>query len=103
MTAPSNAAPGDTTLTATAATSVNATAEADRHGDVQVPYTSLGAAMNNVAICDDANPAGANFDGGGYSYSAQALAAVNLTPGQPVTHDDLASRGRTCPLPRRTT
>ena len=51
---------------------------------VTVPYSSLPAAFNNVAVSDDSNPAAANFDGGGYSYSAQALATVGITPGATV-------------------
>ncbi|MDX6346610.1 MAG: hypothetical protein QOF84_1400 [Streptomyces sp.] len=41
--------------------------------------------LNNKGIsADDTNPA-ANFDGGGYSYSAKALAAAGATPGATVT------------------
>ena len=56
-----------------------------------VPYPSWAAAINNTGISDDANPTGANLDGGGASYSAQALAAAtpSLTPGATVTHDGL--------------
>jgi hypothetical protein len=43
--------------------------------------------FNNSGISDDANPTGANFDGGGASYSAQALAAAGLTPSATITHD----------------
>ncbi len=56
-----------------------------------VPYASWAAAINNTGISDDANPTGANLDGGGASYSGQALAAAtpSLTPGATVTHDGL--------------
>jgi hypothetical protein len=59
---------------------------------VAVPYASFTAAYNNVGISDDANPTAGNLDGGGASYSAQALAAgtPSLTPGATVTHDRLA-------------
>jgi hypothetical protein len=56
-----------------------------------VPFPSWAAAINNTGISDDANPTGANLDGGGASYSAQALAAAtpSLTPGATVSHDGL--------------
>jgi beta-glucosidase len=55
------------------------------------PYASLPAAYNNVAISDDANPGAGNLDGGGASFSAQALANAtpSLTPGATFTHDGL--------------
>lgn len=48
-------------------------------------YDSFDKALNNRGISDDQNPAVANIDGSGYSYSAQALAAQHLTPGASVT------------------
>ncbi|HEX3617095.1 MAG TPA: GH92 family glycosyl hydrolase [Solirubrobacteraceae bacterium] len=42
---------------------------------------SLLAATNSAGISDDTNVGQANFDGGGASYSAQALAAQGWTPG----------------------
>jgi hypothetical protein len=56
-----------------------------------VPYASFAAAYDNTGISDDANPTTGNLDGGGASYSAQALAAAtpSLTPGATVTHDGL--------------
>jgi beta-glucosidase len=51
---------------------------------VQVAYSDLAAAFNTVGVTDDANPTPGNLDGSGYSYSAQALASVGVTPGQPV-------------------
>jgi predicted alpha-1,2-mannosidase len=45
---------------------------------------SLLTAFNNVGISDDSNVIG-NFDGDGFSYSQQALAAAGLVAGQPVT------------------
>jgi beta-glucosidase len=53
-----------------------------------VPYTSLAAAYDNKGISDNSDPAAANYDLGGDSYSAQALAAGTpnpLTPGGHVT------------------
>ena len=49
-----------------------------RPGDL-APYDNL------TAIGDDGSSARADFDGDGYSYSAQALAAAGLTPGATVT------------------
>ena len=49
------------------------------------PEGSLLASFNNNGIADDTAVNSANFDGGGYSYSAQALAAAGLNPGKPVT------------------
>src|SRR5262249_11236614 len=62
-----------------------------------VPYASWAAAINNTGISDDANPTGANLDGGGASYSGQALAAAPpvLRPGAPVPHDGLPFTGPT--------
>jgi hypothetical protein len=48
------------------------------------PITAL-APFNNEGVSGDASPAVANFDGGGRSYSANALAAAGFTPGQSVT------------------
>jgi predicted alpha-1,2-mannosidase len=42
---------------------------------------SLLAATDNAGISDDSNVGAANFDGGGASYSYQALAAQGWTPG----------------------
>jgi beta-glucosidase len=52
---------------------------------LQVAYADLPAAFNTVGVTDDANPKPGNFDGSGYSYSAQALASVGVTPGGAVT------------------
>jgi beta-glucosidase-like glycosyl hydrolase len=55
----------------------------------QVSYPTLANAFNNVSITDDTNRTPGNIDGGGSSFSAQALAAVGLTPGATFTHDGL--------------
>jgi beta-glucosidase len=52
---------------------------------VQIPYASVQAAFDSNAISDDGNISGANFDGNGNSYSAQALASAGLNPGGTVT------------------
>jgi hypothetical protein len=44
---------------------------------------------DNAGISDDSDTSCANYDGDGYSYSAQALAAAGLTPGGTVTADGL--------------
>jgi beta-glucosidase len=52
---------------------------------VTTPYTSWASAYNNTGISDDSDPTAANFDGSGYSFSAEQLAAVGITPGGTVT------------------
>jgi predicted alpha-1,2-mannosidase len=42
---------------------------------------------NNIGVSDDANMETANFDGVGFAYSAQALAAAGVTPGSTVSAD----------------
>ena len=49
----------------------------------EVPLNEL---FGNVGITDDNNTSVGNFDGGGASISAQALASVGATPGSTVTH-----------------
>ena len=52
------------------------------------PYPSVAAAFDNVGISDNSNPATADFDGTGDSFSAQALAAgtpTALTSGSQAT------------------
>jgi beta-glucosidase len=56
---------------------------------VPVPYASFESTFDNPAITDDTNTTPGNIDGEGASLSAQALAAVGFSPGQPVTHDGL--------------
>jgi beta-glucosidase len=55
----------------------------------QVPYASLGAAVNNVSITADADHGPGNIDGGGNSFSAEALAAAGLKPGAGFTFGGL--------------
>ena len=42
---------------------------------------------SNAGVTDDDNTGAATFDGGGWSYSAEALAAQGVTPGSTVTAD----------------
>lgn len=53
----------------------------------EVVYSSLAASYNNVGVTDDGDTASGNFDLGGASYSAQALAAAGVTPGSTITAD----------------
>jgi beta-glucosidase len=85
VTAPSDAAPGSHTLTATVS---SGSARVVGSATVAVPYASLAATNDNPGISDNSDVAGGNFDLGGDSYSAQALAAgtpTPLTPGGQVT------------------
>jgi predicted alpha-1,2-mannosidase len=45
------------------------------------PPGSLGPYFNNVGMSDDSNGSAGNFDGGGHSYSVEALAAGGATAG----------------------
>lgn len=51
---------------------------------------SLQAAYNDTGISPDNNTAVANYDGDGFSYSSNALAAAGVTPGGTVTQDGIA-------------
>ena len=64
----------------------------DNAGDVSdspelgiTPTSNPADYYNNAGISDDTNTACADFDGGGFSYSAQALATAGLKPGGTVT------------------
>ena len=89
---PANAPPGPNDLSAqvtfTAASGPGSSSDAT---SVALPYPSFTSALDNAGISDDANPSAGNLDGGGASYSAQALAAgtPSLTPGATFTHDGL--------------
>jgi predicted alpha-1,2-mannosidase len=50
---------------------------------------SLRAAFDNTGTSPDADQASADFDGGGWSYSRDALAAAGLPPGGTVTSDGI--------------
>ena len=52
---------------------------------VSVPYPSLAAGYDAVAISDDHDVGAADFDGFGNSYSEQALTSAGLAPGATVT------------------
>src|SRR5207249_2257882 len=75
---------------------------------------SLLALFDNNGVSDDADMSTSNYDGYGYSYSAQALAAVGYMPGatvsvggtsftlpasKPGEPDNVSVHGQTVPLP----
>lgn len=80
---PSGASGGAATLSA-ATTYSGPQSPATGSTSVQVAFSDMAAAFNTVGVTDDSNPVPGNFDGSGYSYSAQALASVGVTPGAPV-------------------
>jgi len=59
---------------------------------------SLRAAFDNTGTSSDEDPAAADFDGSGWSYSREALAAVGLAPGAAVTSDGLTCTWPTSPV-----
>jgi beta-glucosidase len=84
---PSGAPGGSSQLTGTASYVEDQVGPASVSGSasVTVPYPSLSAAYDDAGVSDDSDPAAGNFDGGGYSYSAQALASAGVTPGAAVS------------------
>jgi len=90
--ASSTAGGGSDTLTGDARYVVDGAGAGSASGTatVQVPYPSLSAAYDEVGVSDDANPSAGNFDGSGYSFSAEALATVGITPGAPVNSGGFA-------------
>ena len=85
VTVPTGAAPGSAVLKGgTRYQGSGRTSPGDGSATVQVAYQNLAAAYTDVGVSDDANPAVGNLDGSGYSYSAQALATVGVTPGATV-------------------
>jgi beta-glucosidase len=91
VTAPADVSPGSYALTANADfTDAAGPGTATATEQMSVPYPSLTAALNNAGIADDSKPAAGSLDGGGFSYSAEALAASGLTPGASIVHDGVA-------------
>ncbi len=88
---PASASPGGATLTANVSYQSgpgSGGGVVQGSTTVSVPYSSLAASYDNFGISDDSDVAAGNFDLGGDSYSAQALAAgtpTALTPGGQVT------------------
>ena len=88
VTVPAGATAGSNQLTATATfTDANGSGTVSAPAQVSVPFASLADAFGNPGISDDSNTSAGNLDGGGFSYSAQALAGAGLTPGATITHD----------------
>jgi beta-glucosidase-like glycosyl hydrolase len=91
VTVPAGAQAGPNELDATATfTDANGQGSVAATSAASVPYPSLSSAFDNPGISDDANTTAGNLDGGGASYSAQALAAAGITPGGTITHDGLS-------------
>ncbi|MEY9874255.1 alpha-galactosidase [Streptacidiphilus sp. MAP12-33] len=89
-------APGTTvtTLDATAryrAGSARTDSVAGERTIVQVvPFPSLAAAFDNVGATSESATTAGNFDGGGDSYSTEALAKAGVTPGATVSANGLS-------------
>lgn len=80
---------GTQTLTATARfTEQGRRGTASGSATVTVPYPSVAAAHNTVGVSLDSDPTAGTLDGGGYSFSAEALASVGVAPGKPVPNDN---------------
>jgi hypothetical protein len=58
--------------------------------DLPLLFGKLSDAYDNTGVSDDSAPSAADYDGSGYSYSAQSLAAAGLTPGASLTHGPVA-------------
>lgn len=85
VTPPSGVAAGTYPLTATA---IHSGGSYTSDATLLVPFASVKAAYTNVGITDDADPTPGRYDGGGFSFSEQALAAEGLSPGS-FTHGGL--------------
>ncbi|MGH3171537.1 MAG: glycoside hydrolase family 3 C-terminal domain-containing protein [Trebonia sp.] len=57
---------------------------------VTVAYPALSASFDNAAVSDDSDTSTASLDGNDDSISAQALAALGVTPGAPLTYDGVS-------------
>ncbi len=113
LTAPAGTPPGSYALSAQA--TLDGAGPYTDSGTVNIAYSSLRAAFNNVGISDDAKTTVGGFDGpGGASFSAQALAAAGFSPGATVrqdgmtftwpnvpigTNDNVVASGQTVPVP----
>jgi hypothetical protein len=87
VTIPAGVDPAPFTLDATVSTPGG---DHTAQSPVTVPYASLTAAFNNPGISSDANTKAGNFDGGGTSYSNEALEAAGWTPGKSTDHDGVS-------------
>jgi len=91
VTAPASAGPQIATLSATASYTDDTTRRAltvtVQQAPVPAPTANLASDYDNVGISLDSDQGAANFDGGGFSYSATGLANAGLTAGATVTAD----------------
>jgi hypothetical protein len=91
VTGPASQTPGThvATVTATARYRAGAAGAGTATGPLTVttvvPYPSLASAFNNVGATAESDTAPGDFDGGGDSYSADALAQAGASPGATVT------------------
>jgi beta-galactosidase len=93
VTAPATVAPGESTAVgATASYHIRGQASATQSTAPVHLATPIEDAFDNRGISDDADPAGADLDGTGKTYSRRALAAVGLTPGATVQHAGITFR-----------
>ncbi|WP_433187263.1 glycoside hydrolase family 3 C-terminal domain-containing protein [Actinoallomurus sp. CA-150999] len=82
VTVPAGAVQGATGLAVTLSGRVaGRRMSATRTTRLNVPYASMAAAADTVGVTANGDPGPGNFDGSGYSYSAQSLAADGVTPG----------------------
>ena len=87
LTAPGDAPAGPVPLTVTATYSdAGHAATSTATVTAVVPSADLSSEYDNIGITDDTNTSVGNIDGAGSSLSAQALAAVGVSPGSPVSH-----------------
>jgi len=85
---PPTSIPGTATIAATTTPGTPpATATATVTATAPVGSFDVHPYENNAGISSDSTPGAANFDGVGYSYSAQALQAAGFAQGQPVVVD----------------
>ncbi|HEX4725298.1 MAG TPA: glycoside hydrolase family 3 C-terminal domain-containing protein [Pseudonocardiaceae bacterium] len=86
VTVPATAAAGSATLSFVMTGTVNGQARSVTQSvNTTVPFASLAAAATIPGLSNNDDVAAGNFDGSGYSYSAQNLAAAGVTPGGTIT------------------
>ncbi|MDT4905172.1 MAG: beta-glucosidase [Pseudonocardiales bacterium] len=85
VTVPAGAKGGAATLAASTTYAGPDAHPATGSATVNVAFADLSHAFDTVGVTDDSNAAVGNFDGAGYSYSAQGLASKGITPGSAVS------------------
>jgi beta-glucosidase len=92
---PADAAPGSYQFSGTASYLVQGNQLTTTNtGTTSIAFGSLKAAFDGVGVAPSTNASVGNFDGGGFSYEAQQLAADGFAPG-----DRVAADGQTLTLP----